>query len=259
MHRLFLLASVILALGNIVKPAIADDKDECRRSDDAAIMANLCGRAINSRQYRGYDLADLHQQRARGLIRQALPIDQNTTKRYDDAITSLGEAISIVLAEGGTDRNRLRDAYYWRAYVFLEKKEFARAIPDLDEAIKLKPSDAFAFFRRGQAHLGRGEADRAIADFGDAIRFDPKQVLAHSDAYEYRALAYELKGEVDKALADARRADNVAKTRGHLRPTALVKRLEQKLAAGGPKAPPTATAAPAPGSRRRSRPCRNGA
>jgi hypothetical protein len=122
MHRLFLLASVILALGNIVKPAIADDKDECRRSDDAAIMANLCGRAIDSRQYRGYDLADLHQQRARGLIRQALPIDQNTTKRYDDAITSLGEAISIVLAEGGTDRNRLRDAYYWRAYVFLEKK-----------------------------------------------------------------------------------------------------------------------------------------
>jgi hypothetical protein len=246
MHRLFLLVPVILALGNIVKPAIADDKDECRRSDDAAIMANLCGRAIDSRQYRGYDLADLHQQRARGLIRQALPIDQNTTKRYDDAITSLGEAISIVLAEGGTDRNRLRDAYYWRAYVFLEKKEFARAIPDLDEAIKLKPSDAFAFFRRGQAHLGRGEADRAIADFGDAIRFDPKQVLAHSDAYEYRALAYELKGEVDKALADARRADNVAKTRGHLRPTALVKRLEQKLAAGGPKAPPTAVAAPAP-------------
>jgi hypothetical protein len=109
MHRLFLLVSVFLALGNFVAPA-ADDKDECRRSDDAAIMANLCGSAIRSGQYRGHDLADLHQQRARGLIRQALPADQNTTKRYDDAIASLGEAISIVLAEGGTDRNRLREA-----------------------------------------------------------------------------------------------------------------------------------------------------
>jgi Caspase domain/Tetratricopeptide repeat len=247
MRRLLMLVWMIfLALGNSSASAVADDKDTCRRSDDAAIMANVCGRAIASGEYRGYDLADLHQQRARGLIRQARPVDQNTTKRYDDAIVSLGEAIRIVLAEGDTDRNRLREAYYWRAYVLIEKKEFERAIADLDEAIKYKPADAFAFFRRGEAHLAKGDADRAIGDFGDAVRLDPKQVLAHSAAYENRARAYELKGEIGKALADARRADAVAKTRGHLRPTDLVKRLEQKLTAGGAKAAATVVAAPTP-------------
>ena len=54
------------------------------------------------------------------------------------------------------------------------------------------------YWERGLAYENKGEHDRAIADFTEAIRLDPKYDIE----YYGRGLAYENKGDYDKAIPD---------------------------------------------------------
>ena len=54
---------------------------------------------------------------------------------------------------------------------------------------------AIAYNNRGLAYQEKGEVDRAIANFTTAIKFSPK----YADAYNSRGVAYGKKGEVDRA------------------------------------------------------------
>ena len=92
---------------------------------------------------------------------------------------------------------KFANAYYGRAEAYSNKKAFDQAIADYDEVIRLRPKYALAFSRRGLARLGKGEADKAIADFDEALRFDPSP-----DAYVNRGFAYTEKGDRIKAIAD---------------------------------------------------------
>jgi tetratricopeptide (TPR) repeat protein len=51
---------------------------------------------------------------------------------------------------------------------------------------------------RGLAYNRKGENDRAIADYTEALRLDPKYAMA----YDNRALAYRSKGDTDRAIAN---------------------------------------------------------
>jgi len=105
--------------------------------------------------------------------------------------------------------------FYNRGLAYGDKKELDRAIADHTEAIRLGPdrnaidarsgatlSDdrAYAdyFYGRGVAYQGKGDLDRAIADFTAAIRLQPRYAIA----YASRGSAYEAKGECDRAAAD---------------------------------------------------------
>jgi len=55
-----------------------------------------------------------------------------------------------------------------------------------------------AYRNRGVAYNRKGEYDRAIADLDEAIPLDPKFALA----YNNRGVAYKDKGELDRAIAD---------------------------------------------------------
>ena len=57
---------------------------------------------------------------------------------------------------------------------------------------------AAAFNNRGVAYQAKGDLDRAIADYGQAISVSPDYAMAHSN----RGQAYQLKGDNDRALAD---------------------------------------------------------
>ena len=81
----------------------------------------------------------------------------------------------------------------WRA-----KAELDRAFADLDEAIRLDPTYAWAHNNRGLAWRDKGEFDRAIADLTEAIRLDPK----YSAAYYNRGLTWRDKNDLDRAIAD---------------------------------------------------------
>ena len=72
------------------------------------------------------------------------------------------------------------------------------AIADYDTAIRLNPTYAYAYERRGDAREKINQLDAAIADYDTAIRFDP------NDAYVYvrRGNAKEKLNQIDAAIAD---------------------------------------------------------
>ena len=53
------------------------------------------------------------------------------------------------------------------------KGGYDRAIADFDEAIKLNPNDANAYYNRGLAYKKKGDKEQAIADFRKALEIDP--------------------------------------------------------------------------------------
>jgi len=107
-------------------------------------------------------------------------------------------ACTRVLARGGlSDTDRavfLRD----RSFVYDRKGEYDKAISDCNEAIRLKPDDAYAFSGRGFAYASKGEYDKAISDCNKAIRLKPDDAYA----FDNRGIAYANKGEYDKAISD---------------------------------------------------------
>jgi tetratricopeptide (TPR) repeat protein len=57
----------------------------------------------------------------------------------------------------------------WRS-----KGDFAHAIADYDEAIRLNPKEAYSYQNRGAAKQALGELDGALADINQAIRLIPR-------------------------------------------------------------------------------------
>jgi tetratricopeptide (TPR) repeat protein len=76
--------------------------------------------------------------------------------------------------------------------------EYDRAIADSTLAIKQNPDFFVAYLNRGYAHQQKKEFAMAIADFSEVIRLDPK----HADWYKARAEVYLAAGDLAHALAD---------------------------------------------------------
>lgn len=93
-------------------------------------------------------------------------------------------------------------AYYDRGLAFARNGDAKRAIANFDKAIALYPDDADAYFDRGLAFARLGDHRRAIADFSRAIEFDP----GHAVPYANRGYAYYQIGAYDRAIADFDRA-----------------------------------------------------
>jgi tetratricopeptide (TPR) repeat protein len=89
-------------------------------------------------------------------------------------------------------------ARYNRGYAYFDKGDYAHAIADYDDAIRLDPRNADAFNMRGLAYQKRGENDRAIADFDEAIRIDPN----NSIFFNNRGSAYYEQGDYSRGNAD---------------------------------------------------------
>jgi tetratricopeptide (TPR) repeat protein len=100
------------------------------------------------------------------------------------------------------------EAYYGRGLISRNKGDLERAIADYSEAIRLDPKFAAAYNNRGNAYRDKHDPDRAIADFNEAIRLAPEVEAAHPDtiirrlAHFNRGSAYAEKGDIDRAIAD---------------------------------------------------------
>ncbi len=88
--------------------------------------------------------------------------------------------------------------YRGRGNAWCEKKCCDKAIDDYNEAIRLDPKSAAAYYDRAGAFYDKGDYDRAIADCTDAVRNDPKL----GDAYHTRGSAWHMKGNWGNAIAD---------------------------------------------------------
>src|SRR5207248_4500698 len=89
------------------------------------------------------------------------------------------------------------DHYYMRGLTYCQMGEFAKAIPDLTESIRIEPSAA-AYMNRATAHGSTGRNDLALADCTAAIRLDVNEPFF----YENRAAVYRKMGDEAKAVAD---------------------------------------------------------
>jgi tetratricopeptide (TPR) repeat protein len=83
--------------------------------------------------------------------------------------------------------------------------DYAKAMANLNEAIRLNPNVATAYYDRGLTYAKIGDRERALADYTEAIRLDPRHVVALRD----RGLIYASVGDLDKALADFNEAIRV--------------------------------------------------
>jgi tetratricopeptide (TPR) repeat protein len=90
------------------------------------------------------------------------------------------------------------------------KGQFDLAVADFEEAIRLDPKCADAFYNRANAYAEQRQYDRAIADYDAAIKLNPNDVSA---AIKSRATAIALKNGLDgKTDADAAATAKMAST-----------------------------------------------
>jgi tetratricopeptide (TPR) repeat protein len=91
-----------------------------------------------------------------------------------------------------------------RGKAALDRRDFDRAIAELNEAIRLDPNNSHAFSNRGFAYLRKDNSDpeRAKADFNEAIRLD----LKNFEALSGRGAVYTMNKDFDRAFADLNQA-----------------------------------------------------
>jgi tetratricopeptide (TPR) repeat protein len=195
-----MLAGAALLLAGTFEVRAADDAKTCiKESGDTAIEA--CSSAIKSGRATGHALA--RQYLSRGVERrakedydmaladfaEALKADKkyadaffnrcsiyNFKKEYDLAIAECGQAIKLgpsadaTMAGGGEllgkDR-AISDYYTERGFAYFKKDDYLHAAVDLDNAIRLNPSNGRALKTRGLAREARGDP-RAEADLASA-------------------------------------------------------------------------------------------
>lgn len=90
------------------------------------------------------------------------------------------------------------DAHYLRAVCLAELGRFNEAIEDLNEALKLDPTDTKALSLRAEFISETGKDDAAINDFSAAIKQNPKDWTK----YQLRGNAYLKLGKVKEAMQD---------------------------------------------------------
>ena len=90
------------------------------------------------------------------------------------------------------------EAYYKRGVVYHSLGHFEQAIADYDEVIRLNPEYAEAYINRGSACYELGQFEQVIKNYDEVIRLNPKD----AGAYYNRGLAYKEQGKKARAITD---------------------------------------------------------
>ena len=100
-------------------------------------------------------------------------------------------------------QTQLHSAYNSRGLMYFEKKDYKAAFDDITAAINLNPQSPTPYVNRCVIYLyARKEFDQAINDCNAAIRLSTKSSMA----YVHRGYAYEMKSNLDAAIADYKKA-----------------------------------------------------
>jgi tetratricopeptide (TPR) repeat protein len=99
----------------------------------------------------------------------------------------------------------------------LDSKDHDLRIKSCSALIEHNPKDVIAHHNRGEAYELKGEVDRAISDYTKAIVSDP----TYAPAYNGRGRAYVSKGDYVRAVDDVTRAGELAR-KVQARPAAVV-------------------------------------
>ena len=135
--------------------------------------------------------------------------------KTDDAIEKWS---SIANISEGIDNDVAAGAFFARGMI--KESTLGRheeAISDLNEAIRLKPNYAEAYFARGLSKNNLGRREEAISDLNEAIRLRPN----HAEAYFFRGLVKGSLRKEEEAQVDYQMALKLAEQQGneHLKTT----------------------------------------
>ncbi len=96
----------------------------------------------------------------------------------------------------------LGDALMVRASARVEMGDYAQALADVERRLQIDPPEPLALLTRGNLRAHLGEPESALADFSDFLRLQPGTVIAH----RARALSYARLHRFDEAIADLNEA-----------------------------------------------------
>ena len=100
----------------------------------------------------------------------------------------------------------LAAAYYNRGEIYFQRGDYAQAIRDFTRTIDLSPDYTFAYYSRGVANERIGDIEEAILDFTNTVRLKP----SYAPAYNDRARAFYSLRHLPEALRDSELAISVA-------------------------------------------------
>ncbi|MEQ1747115.1 MAG: tetratricopeptide repeat protein [Saprospiraceae bacterium] len=90
------------------------------------------------------------------------------------------------------------DAYKFRGSLYAQRRDFARAVPDLQKYLEHDPNDAVSWFNTGMILLEQSRPAEAVEAFTNSLRVRPNAIVA----LENRAKAYQQLGDTARAEAD---------------------------------------------------------
>ena len=94
-----------------------------------------------------------------------------------------------------------------RATAYFEHGEYAKALIDCDEALRINPEFQDVYYLRGFVHFVRDKMQEAKADFDQALSLDPRDV----EALRARARVHEALGQRAEAHRDLKKAEAIEK------------------------------------------------
>ena len=118
-----------------------------------------------------------------------------------------------LLEDGALTNDARAFVHYSRGIIAMDRQDMAGALPDLDEAVRLEPSQSAFHAARGIAHGTLGDLGSAIGDFSRAIELKPDDAVS----FQNRGKAYADVGEQRLALMDFSSAIDLGNDQGDTR------------------------------------------
>ena len=93
--------------------------------------------------------------------------------------------------------NKIGMAYNNKAYTYVERKEYKKALPFIEKALEIDNSDWHFWDTRGEIYLNLGQYDKALSDLNKAIKIEK-----NSNSYYLRGLTQIKLGKKEKGCKD---------------------------------------------------------
>ena len=112
--------------------------------------------------------------------------------------------------------------YFNRGFTYYKQGKLDLALTNFNQAIKLKPNNAYAYGLRGGIYHKQGKLDLALIDLNQALSLNPNL----TEVYGLRGVIYGLQGQFEKAKLDLQRAYELYIAQGNF---ALAKKIANAL------------------------------